>query len=225
MTVQEIVTRVKAAIDELSMTGAAVTDITGDVTNLEQIIIDKIAYALVFVLENAPLDKMDTDTFKTLTQQQMSSLFSINSTTLVGLLRLPADVLRIVEVRLSTWSHFPIPVPDTSEVYLMQQDEYAKGSYDRPVNILTYDGQNRCLEMYCARTASDTLKFTYIAKPDTSGIDAEHPSTTVDVPSKLEAALVYQVAGLTMLAFREDIAASLFSTARQYIGMANEQAA
>lgn len=220
MTVAEIVSKVRSAIDELSLTGNVVADITGDGDNLTRIIVDKIAYALVFVLENAPLDKMDSDTFKSLSSAQIGSLFSIDATTLVATLKLPTDVLRIVEARLSSWSHFPIPVPDTSEVYLMQQDQYAKGSYDRPVNIFTYNGTtDRLLEMYCARTASDTLIFRYIAKPDVSNIDTEHMSTVVNLPSKLEAALVYQVAGLTLLAFREEAAASMFSMARQYLGM------
>lgn len=220
MTVEDIVSKVRSAIDELSLTGTSVADITGDGDNLTRIIVDKIGYALVFVLENAPLDKMDSDTFKSLSQEQISSLFSIDGTTLVGMLKLPTDVLRIVEARLSSWSHFPIPVPDTSVVCLMQQDQYARGSYDRPVNVFTYNGTtDRLLEMYCARTASDTLIFRYIAKPDTSNIDTDHMSIDIDLPSKLEAALVYQVAGLTLLAYREESAASMFSMARQYLGM------
>ena len=97
----------------------------------------------------------------------------------------------------------------------MQQNTYARGSWDRPVNILTYDGTDRVLEMYCAKQQSDTLKFVLIRKPGTYSVDSL--STDVNVPAALQAALIYQIAGLSMLAFREDVAASLFQIADRYM--------
>lgn len=97
----------------------------------------------------------------------------------------------------------------------MQQDTYARGSWDRPVNILTYDGTDKVLEMYCAKQSSDTLKFVLIRKPGT--FSADSMQTDVTVPAALQAALVYQVAGLSMVAFREDVSASLFSIADKYM--------
>ena len=103
----------------------------------------------------------------------------------------------------------------------MQLDQYARGSWDRPVNILTYDGANRYLDMYCAKvgtgTGIDTLKFTLIRKPELQSYDAEHQSDTVDVPDLLEASLIYQIAGMAMTAFREAVAASLFAIAQKYL--------
>jgi hypothetical protein len=168
-------------------------------------------------LENAPLDKLDDDTFETLSAAEMNACFSINGTTLVGTLKLPTDLLRIIEARLSSWSHFPIPKPSTSQEYMMQQNQYARGSWDRPVNILTHNSTDKVLEMYCAKTTSDTLNFVFIRKPDIGNLDTEHMSQDVDVPSALEASLVYQVAGLTMVAFREDIAATFFAIAQRYL--------
>ena len=221
MTVQEIVTRVRSAIDEITLDGSNFSQLTTDEQNLTSIIIDKIPYALQYVLENAPLDKLDSNVLQTLTTAEAD--FAIDATTLVATLTLPDDLLRIIEARLSSWSHFPIPEPTTSQVYLMQQDEYARGSWDRPVNILTHQGQDRKLEMYCAKTASDTLVFTFIRKPDTENIDASNLSEDVSVPSMLEAALVYQVSGMTMVAFREDIASSLFAIADRHLGIIREK--
>ena len=102
----------------------------------------------------------------------------------------------------------------------MQQDQYAKGSYDRPVNIITYYDGVRYLEMYCAKQSSDTLNFAYVAKPTVPAIDTSSPTSMaqdIDVPSQLDAAFIYQVAGLTMVAFREDIASSLFTIAQRYM--------
>lgn len=214
-------TRVRAAIDELTQDGSNLVQATSDEANLKEIIVDKIGYALRHVLENAPLDKLDDSMFETLA----GSSLSIDSTTLIGRVTLPTDLLRIIEARLSSWSHFPLPKPDTSEEALMQQDQYARGSWDRPVNILTHSGGHKVLEMYCAKTANDTLKCVFIRRPDVSGISTANMQTQVSVPSALEASLIYQVAGLTMVAFREDIAASLFAIAQRYLDpevMSNE---
>lgn len=232
LTVEQIVTKVRSAIDELTQDGTNFAQQTADVQNMTRIIVDKIGYALVHVLENAPLNKLDDDALETLTTTELQGFSIVNIGTqqapvYMGKLILPTDLLRIVEARLSSWSLFPIPESDTSQVYLMQQDEYARGSWDRPVNIITHQttqqGSDRVLEMYCAMTASDTLHFVFIRKPDISGINVTDMATTnVDIPSALEAALVYQVAGLTMLAFREDIAASLFAVADRNLGIVRE---
>ncbi len=211
MTVQEIVTRARSAIDELMENDSQFLRQSTDEANLTRVIVDKIGYALQYVYENAPLNKLDSSAFEELTQQEVQSSFSIGSD-LVGRLKLPSGLMRIVTARLSSWSHFPIPEPDTSQVYLMQQDQYAKGSWDRPVNILTAG----TLEMYCAKNQSDTLKFVFIRKPSTS-FSPDAPTTQVKIPASLEASLIYQVAGLSMVAFREDVAASLFAIADKYL--------
>ena len=225
MTVQEIVTRVRAAIDELMPNDSQFLSQSNDELNLRDVIIDKIGYALQHIIETAPLEKLGDTMLQSLGTSELSSSFSIDSDSLVGTLSLPADLLRIVEARLSSWSHFPLPEPDTSQVALMQHDRYAHGSWDRPVNILTYaysTTNKRVLKMYCARTTGDTLLFLYIKKPTLTNVDSSHLSTEVSVPAKLEAAFIYQVAALSMVAFREDVAASLFQIADRYMNGNND---
>lgn len=208
MTVSELVTRVRAAIDELMVNDSNFLSQSADEQNLDSIIKNSIGFALQHIFEHAPLEKLSGNV------STLSSV-TIDTTTLVGTVTLPDNLLRIVEARLSSWTQFPKPESDTSQVYLMQSDEYARGSWDRPVNILTYDGSgNRILQMYCAKATTDTLRFAYIAKPTQTTGDSD----TVNVPTQLEAALVYQVAGLAMIAFREDISGSLFAIAARYIG-------
>lgn len=220
MTVQEIVNRVRSAIDEVAVGDSQYITNSEDMQNMTKIIVDKIGYALQHIIENTPLEKLDSDMIDTLSQGELATDFSIDATTLVGKLKLPTTLLRIIEARLSSWSLSPIPESDRSPVYLMQQDQYAKGSYDRPVNIITYYSGYRYLEMYCAKESSDTLNFAYVAKPTVPAIDTTSPTSMaqdIDVPSQLDAAFIYQVAGLTMLAFREDIASSLFTIAQRYM--------
>lgn len=216
MTVQEIVTRVRAAIDELMENDSDFLRENTDEMNLTRVIVDKIGYALQHIFENAPLDKLDDSVFEVYSAAELASNFRIDAN-LVGHVNLPTDLLRIIEARLSSWSHFPIPESDTSQVYLMQQDTYARGSWDKPVNILTYYGKQRMLEMYCARTAQDTLNFVFIRKPAAGSYSADNLSATVNCPAGLQASLIYQVAGLSMVAFREDVAASLFAIAARYL--------
>lgn len=211
MTVQEIVTRTRAAIDELMENDSQFLRQSTDEANLTSVIVDKIGYALQHVYENAPLDKLDSSVLEELSSQELSTSFSIGSD-MVGKLILPSGLLRIVTARLSSWSHFPIPEPDTSQVYLMQQDKYAKGSWDRPVNIITAG----TLEMYCAKSTSDRLIFVFVRKPSTS-FSPSDMSANVKVPASLEASLIYQVAGLSMAAFKDDLAASLFAISDKYL--------
>lgn len=226
MLVSEIVSRVRSAIDELMANDSGFLTESADEKNLTQVIIDKIGYALQYIVENAPLEKLDSSAFEELTPAELQGFSLVNIGTQAnpdykGRLKLPTDLIRIIDARLSSWTHFPRPLPDTSEEAIMQQDEYARGSWDRPANILTYDGAGRYLDMYCAKAGSgadaDTLKFTFIRKPTVTHYTASDLSSNVTVPSLLEAAMIYQIAGMAMTAFREDIAASLFAIAQRHL--------
>ena len=222
MLVSEIVTRVRGVIDELMENDSDFLRESEDEKNLTQIIVDKVGYALQYVIANAPLDKLDDSELSTPTSAETGSgNFAVDSQTLEATFKIPTDCLRIIEARLSSWTHAPIPVRSSSPVALMQQDEYAKGSWDRPVNVLTYgsDGR-RSLKMYCARATTDTLVFVFIRKPDTSTISL---STNITVPSQLEASLIYHIAGLVMTAFKDDVAASLFAIAQRHLDPTGER--
>ena len=45
----------------------------------------------------------------------------------------------------------------------------------------------------------------------------EDMATEITVPTMLKAALVYQVAGLTMVTFKEDAASTFFAIAQKYL--------
>lgn len=222
MTVKEIVDRVRAAIDEMTQDGTDFSELARDEQDMTRIIVDKIPYALQYVIENAPLEKLDSDMQETFSEEELEERFAIGDD-MVARVKLPDNLLRIVEARLSSWSLFPKPEPSTSQVYLMQQDPYARGSYDRPVNIITHEGNKRVLEMYSVKGASDKLVFLYIKKPSFSDLYDEEGKVKEDenvgVPTLLEASLVYQVAALTMTTYREDIADALFTISKRYMDL------
>ena len=216
MYVKDVVDRVRKAIDEVSQGGTDFDNMTEDEANLTAIIVDKIPYALQHVVENAPIEKLDSDMMKEFSAAQLEENVTRTADGVVKV-KLPFELLRIIEARLSSWSHFPEPVPATSQVYLMQQDTYARGSYDRPVNILTHEGTQRVLEMYCQKDSNDKLIFLFINKPVIGSITTENMNDPVAVPTLLEASFIYQVAALTMVAFREDIADTLFNISQRYM--------
>lgn len=222
MKVKEIVARVRSAIDEQMANDSDFLDNTSDEENLTMTIIDKIGYALAYILENAPEDKLASDMLTGLTTAESTGI-TVAAGECVKV-KLPSDVLRVVSARLSSWSLSPVPVTEFSQEYQMQQDDYARGSWDRPVNAIVYHGKDRYLEMYSAKAANDEVEVALVRKPvisDTSTLYGDQ-ETEVTVPVRLEGALIYHIAGLTMVAFREEVAASLFTIARQHLTGINE---
>ena len=84
MLVSEIVKRVRAVIDELMQNDSNFLRESEDEKNLTSVIIDKIGYALQYVIENAPLDKLDGDMIETLTSSPITGSFTIDSDTQIG---------------------------------------------------------------------------------------------------------------------------------------------
>ena len=222
MVVSAIVERVRAAIDELMANGTSFLGASEDAQNLVGVIKDKIPYALEWVLVNAPVELLDVagvtgaDTY-------VSGTFEIDANTQVATAKLSDDVLRVVSARLSSWTYSPVPVTEHSVEYLMQSDETARGSWDRPVTAIVHKitagsdnslVSGKWLELYCAKATTDTLSVLAYKKPDLSGMV---DSTDIDISAALEGAFIYHIAGLTLLAFRDAAAKDMLEVARQYL--------
>jgi len=215
MKVKEIVTRVRSAIDEQMANDSEFLKKSSDEENLTDIIIDKIPYAQIYIIENAPEEKLDSGM---VTAMDVSAVTGVTAGSMVSV-KLPTDVLRVMSARLKSWSLSPVPVTEYSQEYLMQQDEYARGSWDRPVSAIRYKGTDRYLELYSAKDASDTPEVSYIKKPTTTDTETmkSNQNTDISVPTRLEAAFIYQIAALSMVAFREQVAQTLFGIAQNYL--------
>ncbi len=213
MQVKEIVARVRSAIDEVMENDSDFLAESSDEQNLTSIIIDKIPYALTYIVENAPDDKLDGGALDSLTTDELDGL-AIAAGQPVKV-KLPENVIRVVSARLSSWSQSPVPVSESSQEYLMQQDEYARGSWDRPVSAIAYHGKDRYIELYSARADSDNVVISIVRKP--TATDISDPETEIGIPVRLEAAYIYQISGLVMVAFREQVSETLFRIAQQYL--------
>lgn len=217
ISVDTIVSRVRAVIDEMMANDSGFLTQSTDETNLTNVIKDKIPYALQWLIERAPVDKLDQGSI-TGTGAYVSGTFSIDSSSLMGQCQLPDEVLRVVSARLSSWKYAPTPVTEHSVEYLMQSDAYAKGSWDRPVVALVHrtgsSGGERWLEFYSAKQTTDTLHLLVFKKPN---IDISSGSSTVDVPSVLEGAFIYEIAGLTLTTMKDERAGAMFTIAKEYL--------
>lgn len=221
MTVSEIVTRVKAAIDELEDTTAI--DITsgnedGDGTNLDNVITDKISYALEWIYMNAPLTLLDDSSQTiytgkaTVTEEDENVLKMTFGTDNIVTVELPTDILRIVSARLSSWTYAPVPVNQYSEEAKMQQYKITMGSPDMPAVVVLSDENPKKMKMYTADGTDDTLHVSLILKPTA---DTSDTTKSVSVPKKLEMAFIYHIAGLTLTALRDGAADAMFKIAMQ----------
>ena len=228
MSVREIIDHVRRAIDEVTANDSAFINQSIDEANLDVVIVDKIPYALRWLLENAPEGKLEGDMVSTWTPTEIDRYFSIAEG--VATVTLPDDILRVVSARLSSWKQSPVPILEQSEEYLMQGDEYARGTWDRPVTVLVHGWAMdnlvrkavRKLELYSAKEPTDELIITFVKVPDLSEVEASDSSTwddtEVGVPAKLEGAFIYEIAGLVLVAYREQAAKACFELAERYIG-------
>lgn len=221
MKVIEIVTRVKAAIDELS--NASETNIVGDEAydNLTSIIKDKIPYALEWVLTNAPQTKIDSSmvtSFEgTESGGQLEMTFGVDRMVTV---KLPDNLLRILSARLSSWYYSPVPVSEFSETALLQQNRVAKGCPDMPVTVLCTEDRNKVLKMYTAESTKDKLYVEMICKPETTAAD---DMADIAVPTKTIKSFIYYIAYLTLLAFRDASAGNFLAEASRELSINKEE--
>ena len=181
--------------------------------DMNTIIASNVGTAYRFVVFNADLSMLEG---KTLADD---SAFSIDQE-LVGHLPLPADFMRGVTARLSSWKSSPSSIiEESSTEYRKQADPYACGTAEYPVVALIHTNHGRELEFYKAKTKDDTLKsFVYIPAPTD---DFYIGTGSIQVADQLSDAFIYYVAALTATTFREDVANDFFKVAKSLLGIEN----
>ena len=99
MNVSEIIYKVKAAIDELSTLDYPKLAESVNLENIDLIIVDKIPYALEWIIQNAPATLLTGDLTESFNN---SGLVTKVSDDYVFEIELPSTTLRVVSARLST---------------------------------------------------------------------------------------------------------------------------
>jgi hypothetical protein len=205
-TLDQIVGKVREKLDEIAENESEMIGTEEDNANLNTVIKSCVPEAYRFISLNAHPNMLEG-------KQCTSETLSVGSD-FVGRIGLPDDFLRLISVRLSSWvSSCSAMITEDSPEYRMQSNKWVSGNKFRPVAALVHTQSGRQLELYKASSSTDSLKsFIYIPSLSNSATEVELSDQTAD-------AFIYYVAGLTLTTFREDIAVSMFSIARNLLGL------
>lgn len=199
-SVGDIVADVKVCFDEIGLNDAEF--LTGtDNTEMDTIIESKIGDALRFVGLHADVGYLEP----TVIDEE-------NPTVKDGVVdyKLPDDFFRMIYARLSDWL-FAVtePIFYTEKEYATLKNPITTGYPDNPKVAITAD---KHLELYTTKSSDVKLTFGYIgeAKPNA---DNAWP-----IPDKLHRAIIYYIAGLTLLTYKDAHADALLNMAITIMG-------
>ena len=210
MNVSEIIYKVKAAIDELSTLDYPKLAESVNLENIDLIIVDKIPYALEWIIQNAPATLLTGDLTESFNN---SGLVTKVSGDYVFEIELPSTTLRVVSARLSTWMFTPEISDEHSDVAAMQMYPTSRGTWDNPACVIYNENGKQILRMFSGKTRDDVYYITLALKPDVSFTDTWDGEAVVPIPERLTASFIYYIAGLTTLAMKEDVSKSLLELA------------
>lgn len=210
MNVSEIIYKVKAAIDELSTLDYPKLAESVNLENMDLIIVDKIPYALEWIIQNAPATLLTGDLTESFNN---SGLVTKVSGDYVFDIELPSTTLRVVSARLSSWMFTPEMSDEHSDVAAMQMYPTSRGTWDNPACVIYNENGKQILRMFSGKTRDDVYYITLALKPDVSFTDTWDGEAIVPIPERLTASFIYYIAGLTTLAMKEDVSKSLLELA------------
>lgn len=195
----DIVADVKVCFDEIGLNDAEF--LTGtDNAEMDTIIASKIGDALRFVGLHADVGYLEPTVIEE----------SVTAENGVVDYKLPDDFLRMIYAQLSDWL-FAVtePIFYTEKEYATLKNPITTGYPDNPKVAITAD---KHLELYTTKRSDVKLSFGYIgeAKPNNNN---EWP-----IPEKVYRGVVYYIAGLTLLTYKDAHADALMNQAMMMIG-------
>lgn len=197
--VDSIVADVKVCFDEIGLNDAEF--LTGtDNAEMDTIITSKIGDALRFVGLHADVGYLEPTVIDE----------SVTAENGVVDYELPDDFLRLIYARLSDWL-FAVtePIFYTEKEYATLKNPITTGYPDNPKVAITAD---KHLELYTTKSSDVKLTFGYIgeAKPN--------DNNKWPIPDKLHRAIIYYIAGLTLLTYKDTHADALLNMAITIMG-------
>ena len=234
MQISDLIKRVRWCLDEETVNFAQMTQ-SGTVGNdddgyMDNIIKDKIPDAMRWCALYAPDGLLHSDKESGNPPTPLDSAFlkteTISSTsgrTGCTTFKLPADFGRLVRIRLDDWRKaVRFTIEEDSDEYLMVDADTAKATNDRPVAALIRTQPNMLLECWPGGEGSSgetvSIDITYVCVPDID-MGSNPAPTSVDIPGKMESAVIYYIAFLVATAYRDSIANSLLQIARMHLGL------
>lgn len=199
LTKSEIYEKVRAFLDELGDNDAGFMLSDKDSSELNTII-DKVTPLSVRNIHiSAPYRMLDGDMYE-------PSDFSVENKK--ATMTLPENFLRLVQVKLSSWSA-PVVNVVTEDMpeYRMQANEYMRGTHYKPVCALVLLANGlQGLEVFSAKDDTDTLTSLIILK------EPEWEDDSIAICPRLRNSIIAQITGQTLLALGEEQRAQTFLT-------------
>ena len=206
-SVDTIVGDVKVCFDEIGVNDA---DLLAGADNVDMatIIESKIGDALRFVNLNADVGYLEP----TELTKEGNDITVANGMVDYAL---PADFLRMIYAKLDDWL-FAVtePIYYTDKEYATLKNSITTGYPDNPKVAIT---ANKHLELYTTKSSDAKLTFGYIG--ETVQISSEGDDKDKwPIPNKLYRAVIYYIAGLTLLTYKDAHADALMNMAMTMMG-------
>lgn len=197
--VDSIIADVKVCFDEIGLNDAEFVSGT-DNADMDTIIESKIADALRFVNLHADVGYLEP------------TVVSADVTAENGVVdyELPKGFLRMLYAKLSDWL-FAVtePIFYTEKEYATLKNPITTGYPDNPKVAITAD---KHLELYTTKSSNPNLTLGYI------GETVQEANKKWPIPNKLYRGVVYYIAGLTLLTYKDAHADALMNQAINMIG-------
>lgn len=187
---------------EQNQTETALIASDANTLELDDVIAQKIIHAARMVLEICPTRLVDNTIYASVSTQGTRLENGFFKHTIAE----PEDFLRLAWLRMSEW-RVPVRslVTDDSEEYSRANSQYrgVGGNPERPIaaEVLNADGGNS-IECYSTEYPTGDVEWAYIEKPEwTAGSDG---ADALDFSSRLYYSLLYQVAGLVAITYKDE---------------------
>ena len=190
---------IRIALDENDASTPLITEGNIDAITLNDIIHSKIEDAAAVVCKQAPLSMTDggTTAFAATQSNKLSEGLGGNITVPDGEFILPADYLRLVYIKMSTWKRPVVePITPVDPLYAQMASEVTgvTGNVNRPVAAIVNKPDGLNMELY---PSTGNLSGCYLARP---AITSAQSTETIALPPKLKPAIVQYTAALTCMA-------------------------
>lgn len=222
-SVTELIAEVKVCMDRNAQDTTLVD--VGDVDTLQQkdIIRSKLVDAATLVESNAPLSMLSGKGWGTVVLPGRECVKVDNS--YVYRIKLPSDTLRLIRIKLKSWSRAARIIDENDEEALFQTSHIrgVMGAPERPVAVVQQgaDGELEVM-LYSSEVGGSTEKDydpietgTYLPLPKIENEGKE----TIALPEKLKSAVVYMTGYLACMTLGDtETASALLSVAQGLTG-------
>lgn len=236
MNIDDIVSRVRKAIDEEAVNNAGFTNASaGDSAKMDNIIKASIGTALHWVCLHAPVEMLTGNDSTTAPTEQQKLIvdkeltegtgtghytnitIGTPPTTIGCTFGVENDFLRLIRVRGDSWYRAVMsPFSEDSDEYLQLRDENgAMATNDRPQAALILSATKQ-IEAYPAPTTK--IVYTYVRDPMAGSTDYSDGTSVPFVPNKAHGAFIYYIAFLVLSAYGDPRAARMLEIAMMNIG-------